>query len=53
MLLAGGGAVGVAAAGLFNAGFLGGAGLLELVARGDPKEMVDDHIAIAGAVGTT
>ena len=43
MLLAGGAAVGAA-----------GAGLLELVARGGPKQIVDDHnvIAIAGAAVT-
>ena len=39
-LLAGGGAVGAA-----------GAGLLELVARGGLKQVVDDDIAIAGAAG--
>ena len=38
--MAGGAAVGAA-----------GAGLLELVARGCPKKMGDDHIAIAGAAG--
>ena len=41
MLLAGGAVVGAA-----------GADLLELVARGCPKKIVDDHIAIAGAAGT-
>ena len=39
--MAGGAAVGAA-----------GAGLLELVARGGPKKVVDDPIAIAGAAGT-
>ena len=52
MLLAGGAVVGAAAADLFNAGLLGCASLLELMARGGPKEIVDDHIAIAGAAGT-
>ena len=41
MLLAGGAVIGAA-----------GAGLLELVARGGPKKVVDDHIAIAGDAGT-
>ena len=41
MLLAGGTVIGAA-----------GAGLLELVARGGPKQIVDDHIAIAGAAVT-